>query len=216
MFIKILSCSLRTGELLNNRLPFYSKITLQIPKFHKLLEIQNESNQMETSKVKLRGRNKSKLFTWYLNGGEEVESQEQPEDHGANGGSGLQPLLPEEPKVWGGLKTHLPRPKSLRHPQPPPTYFSQGTWSNHTYSNHKALFHTGYYLVLMTLDFSFKGSLFLSQKKNVSHSIMGSLKSLFTVRCQSCEKLGLGIQTNKVFWRTNKASDRGEIFIGWG
>ena len=55
-------------------------------------------NEPKASKENAGGGKKSKLFTCYLNGGEEIESQEQPEDHGADGGPRLQPLLPEKPK----------------------------------------------------------------------------------------------------------------------
>lgn len=148
------------------------------------------------------------MFTCHLNRGEEVEGQKEPEDHCANGGPGLQPLLPEEPRVWGEQKMHLLKPQRLRHPQPPPTNLFP---SGHMIKGLKpqgimtATFHTGYYIVLMTLDFSssFKDKLFLSLKKNVSYSMMGSW-DLFSIHVyQSWGHRGLEFSRN---WRADEQS----------
>ena len=56
-------------------------------------------------------------------------------------------------------------------------------------------FHTGYYIVLMTSDFSssFKGKPFLSLKQSISHRLMVSWKSCSVGGCQGCEKQVLEI-----------------------
>lgn len=104
--------------------------------FHKLFGFVHLKFQSETSKEKVRGEKKSKLLTCYLNWGEEVESQEQPEDHCAGGGPGLGPSSLRSPKrevSWRGAPAG---PWASRHPRPPLTSFPPGTWPRD--SNHKA------------------------------------------------------------------------------
>lgn len=121
-------------------------------------------------------------------------------------GQGSSPSSPRSPKCEGNWRRTCHSP-SVSSSTAPTNFFPSG----HMIKGLKpqgimtATFHTGYYIVLMTLDFSssFKDKLFLSLKKNVSYSMMGSWE-LFSVHTypsytNRCLKFSRNLRANKVF-----------------